>query len=129
MKKVVLLISFLWISGIAFSQSECQKFRTGKFQNIENGIVKSKIERTDSIQIEQYGENSIKLKIKWIDECSYRLIFLEGNDAWWESRGRDRPTPDLIVRITNINENSYLQEAKFVDNEEFKYKSNIEKIE
>ena len=69
------------------------------------------------------------MKIKWIDECSYRLIFLEGNDAWWESSERDRPTPDLIVKITNINEKSYQQEAKFVDDDEFKYKSNIEKIE
>jgi hypothetical protein len=129
MKRIVLLIPFLLITGIAFSQSECEKFRIGKFQNLENGIVKSKIERTDSIQIEQDGKIIIKLKIEWIDECSYRLIFLEGNDDWWESRGRDSPTPDLIVRITAVNENSYLQEAKFADDEEFKYKSSIEKIE
>lgn len=130
MKQItILLITMFWIPVNAFSQSDCEKFRTGKFQNIENGVIKSKIERNDSIQVEQYGEKIIKLRIEWIDECSYRLIFLEGNDAWWESRGRNRPTPDLIVRIVEINGNSYLQEAKFVDDDEFKYKSIIEKIE
>lgn len=129
MKNSILPILFFVITGFAYSQSDCVKFRTGKFQNIEKGIVNSKIERTDSIQIEQNSEKIIKLKIEWIDDCSYRLVFVEGNDAWWESIGRESPTPDLIVRITSINENSYLQEAKFVGDDSFKYKSKIEKIE
>lgn len=129
MRKIILTITLLFITGFAFSQSKCEKFKTGKFQNIEKGIVKSIIERNDSIQTEQYGEKKIKLKIEWINECSYRLIFMEGNDAWWESRGRNRATPDLIVRITKIKKDSYTQEAKFVNDDEFTYKSNIEKIE
>lgn len=129
MKKSILLFLFFGIARYAYSQSDCAQFKTGQFQNIENGVVKSKIERTDSIQIEQYVDKVIKLRVEWIDDCSYRLVFLEGNEAWWESRGRDRPTPDLIIRITNINENSYLQEAKFVGDDDFKYKSNIRKIE
>jgi hypothetical protein len=129
MKNLIFIIIVLFVNSVALSQSDCKKFRTGKFQNIENGIAKSKIERNDSIQIEEYGIKKIKLKIEWIDDCSYRLVFIEGNNEWWGSRGRDRPTPDLIVRITNIDKNNYLQEAKFVDDEEFKYKSNIVKIE
>lgn len=129
MKKILLLISLLWITAAAFAQSDCDRFRTGKFVNIENGIERAAIERNDSIQTEKYGPIAIKLKIKWIDECSYRLTFLEGNDAWWNAMGKDHSTPDLVVRITDIVEDGYLQEAKFVDDEEFKYKSNIEKIQ
>jgi hypothetical protein len=117
------------ITGIAFSQSECEKFATGKFQNIENGELKAKFERNDSIQTEQYGEKIIKLKIEWLDECSYRLTFLEGNDAYWESNLRHISNPDLIVKITSVKENSFLQESKFVGDDEFIYKSTIVKIE
>ena len=107
----------------------CKKFKTGRFHNIENGVIKTKISRSKTIQIEEWGESKIKLKIVWINDCSYRLIFLEGNDAWWGSVERDAPTPDAIVRITNVDGNSYLQESKFADEEEFIYKSIIEKIE
>lgn len=121
------LILFKFSNAQEFS--DCSKFKTGKFHNLEKGIVNSIIERTDSIQIEQNGDFLIKLKIEWIDDCSYRLVFLEGNDAWWQSRGVQRSTPDLIVRITDIEANSYLQEAKFVGDNVFKYKSNIVKVE
>lgn len=120
---------FLGLSWTAFSQPKCAGFRVGKFQNIEEGIVKTKIVRNDTIQLEYYGDKEIKLRINWIDDCTYRLTFIEGNDAWWESRSRERPTPDLIVRITDTSEDSYSQEAKFEMDKEFKYKSNIQKVE
>lgn len=65
-----------------YSQDNCENFKTGKFQNVENGIIKAEIERNDSIQTETYGQKEVKLKIEWIDDCSYRLIFLEGNSAF-----------------------------------------------
>jgi hypothetical protein len=101
MNRIILIASLLLFWLISNSQEiSCKKFKTGKFQNIEDGVVKSKIERNDSIQIEEYGENKIKLKIEWLNDCTHRLIFLEGNDSWWESRGRSKPSPDLIVHIT-----------------------------
>ena len=129
MKNLIFTISLLFITTVAFSQMNCKKFKTGRFHNIENGVIKTKISRSKTIQIEEWGESKIKLKIVWINDCSYRLIFLEGNDAWWGSVERDAPTPDAIVRITNVDGNSYLQESKFADEEEFIYKSIIEKIE
>ncbi len=38
-------------------------------------------------------------------------------------------TPDLIVKITNVNGNKYTQESKFDINNDFVYKSEITKIE
>lgn len=129
MKKNILVALLIMVCGFSYSQENCGKFKTGDFQNIENGILKAKIQRNDSIQTEQYGEKKIKLKINWIDECSYRLKFLEGNEAFWNSRPKDKPTPNLIVRIINVAGNKYTQESKFEIDNDFIYKSEITKIE
>ena len=129
MKKHLLLSLLILVCGFSYSQENCRKFKTGDFQNFENGILKAKIQRNDSIQTEQYGEKKIKLKIIWIDDCGYRLKFMEGNEAFWNSRPKDKPTPDLIVRITNVNGNKYTQESKFEIDNDFVYKSEITKIE
>jgi len=113
----------------SYSQEKCENFKTGKFQNLENGIVKADIERNDSIQTEKYGSKEIKLKIKWIDDCSYRLIFLEGNAAFWDSRPKDMPTYDLIVKIIATDENSYVQESKFDIDDDTIYRSKIIKVD
>jgi hypothetical protein len=129
MKNLVVALILMFFSTFVFAQSDCKLFKTGKFQSIENGVIKTTFERDDSFQIEKSGEKLIKLKIEWIDDCTYLLIFLEGNDAWWEARGTNRPTHDLIVRIFEVDGNSYSQEARFMNENEFKYKSIIRKIE
>jgi len=127
--RMIILIFLMIFCGFSYSQEDCSKFKIGNFQNIEDGILKAKIQRNDSIQTEQYGEKVIKLKITWIDDCSYRLKFLEGNEAFWNSRPQNKPTPDLIVRITNVNDNIYTQESKFDIDNDFVYKSVITKVE
>ena len=96
---------------------------------MENGILKATIQRNDSIQREQYGEKEVKLRIDWIDECSYRLKFLEGNEAFWNSRPKGMSTPDLIVRIIDVNGNKSIQESKFEIDGDFVYRSEIIKVE
>jgi hypothetical protein len=123
---VLIIISLVSIS--TYSQTDCKKFKIGKFQNKENGIVKSVIERNDSIQREHFADKEIELKINWIDDCTYKLKLIWGNDAFWNGRPKDMTTPDLIVHITQVNGNEYLQEAKSIG-DEFIYKSNLTKIE
>lgn len=127
MKNLILLLLTLLVT-VTYAQEDCKKFRTGEFQNIENGVVKAKIQRNDSIQTEQYGEKEIKLKIQWIDDCTYRLTFLEGNEAFWNSRPKTKPTPDLLVKITDVKGANYLQESKYDIESDFVYKSEITKI-
>jgi len=129
MKIIKLTLLLLLFSVFAFAQSNCEKFKTGKFQNVENGLMKSQIERNDSIQVEQHGEIVLKLKIVWINDCSYRLKFLEGNKAYWDLFGKDHSNDDLIVKITEVKEDSYTQESRFEGIDNFIYKSNIVKIE
>ena len=129
MKKIILLCLFAFLGTTSYSQENCKKFRTGKFENKDNGTVKATIQRNDSIQTEQYGDKEVKLKVQWINDCTYRLIFLEGNEAFWNSRPKDLSTPDLIVRITEVNGNKYLQESKFDIEDDFVYKSEITKLD
>ena len=103
-------------------------FKTGKFHNMENGVVNCVIERSNSIQREIIGDIEIKLQISWIDDCTYRLKFLSGNDAFWNSRPKDMPTPDLVVHITKITGNQYTQDSK-MDGEDFIYTSTIVKVD
>ena len=128
-KKTILISTLMLVCSFSYSQENCLKFKTGDFQNIENGIIKAEIFRNDSIQTEQYGEKKISLKIIWIDDCNYRLKFLEGNEAFWKSRTKEKPTPDLIVKITNVDGNKFTQESKFDINNDFVYKSELIKIE
>lgn len=126
--KLKILILLFAMSFTTYAQENCKKFRTGKFQNIEKGIVKSTIERNDSIQREYFADKEIKLEITWIDECTYKLKLVWGNDAFWNRRPKDMPTPDLIVQITKTNGNEYEQESKS-EGEDFIYKSTLTKIE
>ena len=127
--KVVLFLILIGFSSQSFAQNDCEHFRVGKFQNIEDGVLRATIVRNDSIQVERYGNKMIKLQITWLDDCSYQLTFLEGNQAFWDARPPNMPTEDLIVRITKIHGNSYTQESKFANQEDFTYISEIEKIE
>ena len=106
---------------------DCTKFKTGKFENIENGVVKSTIERTESIQKESFGDKEIRLEITWIGPCTYRLKLVYGNDAFWNGRPKNMPTPDLIVTITSVDANQYTQQAK-AEGESFVYNSTMRKV-
>ena len=61
MRKLITILFTLFVT-ITYSQENCEKFKTGKFQNVENGIVKAEIQRNDSIQVEKHGQKEIKLK-------------------------------------------------------------------
>lgn len=128
--KTLLSFALLFISYTLSAQTmSCQSFRVGDFQNIENGVVKADIKRTEEFQFEEMGDIKVKLKVEWVDDCTYKLMFVDGNDAYWDLRGRDTPTIDLLVKITSTNEDYYTQESEIIGQEGFVYKSTIYKTE
>lgn len=128
--KTLLSFTLLFISYTLSAQTiNCQSFRVGDFQNIEDGVVKADIKRTEEFQFEEMGNIKVKLKVEWIDDCTYKLIFVGGNEAYWDLRGRDTPTIDLLVKITSTNEDYYTQESEIIGQEGFVYKSTIYKTE
>lgn len=128
-----LLLPFLAIFLISFtarSQKKCRKFKTGTFQNVENGEVNSLIIRNDSIQYEKVERLEVSLKIDWIDDCNYRLSFIDGNEAFWANRPKDAPTPDTLVEILDVDGNSYTQKSRSdIEGDDFIYISKMVKVE
>lgn len=106
---------FCLMSMIAFSQNDCQQFRTGTFQTEDNGEFISVVNRNDSLQIERMGPIEVTLRVTWTDDCTYRLSFKDGNTAFWEAVGSNAVNPDMIVHITKVKRNGYHVEATALD--------------
>ena len=125
--KTILVIAFSLISFTTIAQTSCTDFKTGKFQIIEKGRPTTLIERNESFQIEHVGKIEVKLKITWIDDCTYKLSFVNGNEAFWETRPKDTPGEEVIVSIIKTNEKGYLQESR-VEGYEYVYRSEILRV-
>ena len=127
MKPFLIGIIFLAYSQLGFSQkNNCQIFKTGYFQNIDNNGKITLIKRSENFQFEtdkSTGEK-VKLKITWINECSYKLSIIKGNSKWKKENHVDK-YPDLIVNIIETGEDYYIQVAKFEGISDFGYTSKI----
>lgn len=59
---------------------DCAKFKTGRFKYIgENDGVT--ITRDSIYHIESNGTKSLKFKIDWINDCEYKLIYIDVNET------------------------------------------------
>ncbi len=105
---------------------DCVKFKTGKFVLKDPVAGTSYISRNDHFQIEtaEGGKKTIKLKIKWLDDCTYVLTPT--------GKSNDLPPgfpPDAIltVHIIQTTGNTYTIRAtlNFAEGE---YVHEIEKI-
>jgi len=100
------------ISFVAFGQeTECDKFKNGKFEIIDTTLGNSIIERKGSKQIE-YGKRSklkLEFKVKWLNDCSYTLELkkiLENPNNIEFPEGMI-----LTIEIIETKENSYIQKS------------------
>lgn len=129
--RYVLLFLLIMIFGTIKSQNlDCRNFKTGVFiDSSENVDFKTKITRTKDYQIEEYGELgiTIKMKVVWLNNCSYKLEFIEGNEAWYEEFGEENDD-DLIIKIIDIQDDYYIQETHFIENKIKPYQSKIKKV-
>ncbi len=128
--RIILIIILCVLTQFGFSQDmNCGKFKTGYFQNIDSKDGNTFIKRTKKYQIETDKSSGVevKLKIIWINDCSYRLSFIKGNSKW-DNEEHVPNNPDLIVEIIETGEDYYIQVAKFQGMNDFKYRSKIKLI-
>ncbi len=89
----------------------CSKVQTGNFEieSARNGITK--ITRNKNYQIEENKSLGYKLKLKidWIDECTYTLMPVE--DLSKSKKGKV-PTRVLRCQIIEVNDDNYIQVSK-----------------
>lgn len=114
-KKLKFILYPLSIGLLSFSfdnenDLECKKFHIGKFEIIDNKINHHVIfERDTEFQIET-NQNSgaiTKCKIKWLDDCTYVLTYLESN----EEAAKKFIGKTLTVTITESNDSKYYFDA------------------
>ena len=82
MKKLILLSLFLFIYTFSFAQdkkTQCQKFHTGTFFTVDNNgkdtiiYVREKNNQTEHIIKNGKVFKSLKLKVIWLNDCTYIL--------------------------------------------------------
>lgn len=123
---ILLLITF----ATGYSQDiDCSKFKTGYFQNIDSKDGNTFIKRTKKYQYETDVATGVKIKLKvvWLNECTYKLTLIKGN-AKWKKEKQIPNNPDLIVKITSVGDDYYTQVAHFVGIEDFTYTSRIKRV-
>lgn len=132
MNKIIFQLCLALLIGLtsniyAQGSLDCQNFKTGKFDTYVNGAVSTKVVRNNKYQIEYVLKTGarIKLKITWIDECSYKLEFVKANKKFYEHRGDKKLHPELIVTITEVNGLEYHHESRFTDVEGHVYKARV----
>ncbi len=121
-------MKILLIALVLFNceQADCEKFKTGTFKNYENGKwTKTTITRTADFQIELNKETNeeSKDKVTWIDDCTYRLTSIT-----YKNKPVTKTTPDLIVKIINVETDYYEVEAS-IEGKQPSYWSRMEKID
>ena len=110
--KLILSVLFIINLSILMAQNtNCSKFRNGKFSVSDEILGISYIERKGATQIETAPDIHIKaaFKVKWINECTYTLVLKKVI----ENPNKIDFPKDLIltVKIIETKENSYIQET------------------
>jgi hypothetical protein len=117
-------------SQLAAQPNKCAKFKTGYYENIDPGGKNTYIKRTANIQTEweKMLGAKLRLKITWIDDCTYKLRPLGGNAQWKKENPHALDKHELIVRITDTGDDYYWLSAKMDGVEMREYTSKIIKI-
>jgi hypothetical protein len=106
MKTCLLLLLLITGIGLQAQSMDCSKAKTGKFY-IPDPELDYQIERTEEFQYEKIGKIEMTLKIVWLSDCEYKLIFVKGNKAYYKAVGKNTPKPDVIVEITEVDGNTF----------------------
>ena len=125
--KLTLFLLLLIASGSIVGQTSCEDMKIGNFKVIGKNMGNTIVERTNDLQIE-YTEKiktKIEYKVKWIDDCTYKLVFsriLE--DPYGFGTNEDMV---YIIEIITIDKNNYTQIVVSPDLD-FTFESKVERM-
>lgn len=111
LKTAIAAVAFLIISSCATTKPtsrQCNRFRNGIFtSHVEGANQFITVYRNDTLQVEVFdGEtDSLKLKVTWLDPCTYEMVFLNT-----EHKGRK-----ILSKIIETKSNFYIYEARLDD--------------
>ena len=132
--RTLILISLVLLSfktSAQISTVNCESIKTGVFMDSNEELnMNVKVIRTDDFQIEEYekGEMTVKLEVIWVNKCTYKLVFVEGNKVWNDKFGK-HGNPNLLVNIIEVGKDYYIQESHFEGQKEQTYITKMYKVE
>jgi hypothetical protein len=99
------------------NRNKCDQYRNGTFYyhfKIKEKISHYIMTRNDSMQIETNSEsgNIAKYKIRWMDNCSYELKFIEGTEILPEKLLNLKKTMLIQTSILSGTKEYYLFKSK-----------------
>lgn len=87
---------------------DCSSVRIGKFKTVDDRLSETVIDRGEEFQVEKSPVDGfqIKLKVTWIDGCTYQLEPVMGEEMLVDEEN----TPMILTcRITEVLEDGYIQ--------------------
>lgn len=130
--KLIFYVILLFVPTILSAQElNCKDFHTGKFFIEGEGYSGSYLKRTKKKQIEKVSIEGFRIvmKVEWIDDCTYKLIYLRGNKKYRQSEYSSKKEPDLIVRIIETSKNYYVIESRFSMEQNFRFRTKVNKLD
>lgn len=114
LSSLIICSVFFLTDAYAQSAMDCSQFKTGTFVTTETGRQMVIIKRTKRYQTEIVPEigGKIKLRIKWIDDCSYTLKFLKVNKVIKELYGGIAPPKLITSKIIEVEGLEYTCESR-----------------
>lgn len=91
----------------AYNVAGCSDVWNGRFFEVQGGETTLEILRKGDTQIERLKDgNECKLKVEWLDSCTYRLSYMSCKRAVDEQL-----TGAVVVQITKVTDASYTIEG------------------
>ena len=112
MKKLILFPIFLFLISCYDQECNCELYKTGKFEFIQEieGVKKTTIfERTENLQIETYEGKTDTASIRWVNDCEFVLKKLHPKNM--------QEKKAISMRILSTTKNSYIFEYSFLGSE------------
>ena len=112
MKKLILFPIFLFLISCYDQECNCELYKTGKFEFIQeiDGVKKTTIfERTENLQIETYEGKTDTASIRWVNDCEFVLKKLHPKNM--------QEKKAISMRILSTTKNSYIFEYSFLGSE------------
>ncbi|MBK7442949.1 MAG: hypothetical protein IPL12_20705 [Bacteroidetes bacterium] len=108
MKALLLGILFSMSLGVFAQAPDCSEAKVGNFEIKQQG-GSTQIKRTEKYQYETAGKIKITTRIEWTSDCSYKLIFVKANKAYYKATGAKKgdSSPDVLVDIIKKDGNVY----------------------
>ncbi|AWH86038.1 DNA topoisomerase IV [Flavobacterium album] len=118
----LLSLSFLFI-GCYQQERNCKDFKTGKFRaeyEIDGKKQASTFERTENLEIENFGGKTDSASIRWVNDCEYVMQKINPKNM--------QEKKAVSIKILTTNANSYTFEFSLVGDTK-KQKGTVTKID